>query len=496
MPSPMKNPSHTASRFRPARTPRPARVAALTLLLSLSAHAGAQALPPLPGPAFAPVGDNGRIAAGARGLRAIPGYGMIIGLGERSASLYHYAGRLCWRDPRVADADLVNLFIPYYARSHQPRDFAFAQSPDSTQLHAKPLSQLPPACTAGTDRGTPLYLFDAVSTTLRTYYPFNRERDVDWGKRIARLRPGAAAARSDAELVPIFTELLRGLDDAHTSITGELDGKRFAIENERGYTFARLRQIHAQRAPSELFFEWINGWLDAQRAQADALLVAGSRRSELDGKVVWGRLEGNVGYLSIGQMMGFGEGLSEDRRLIGETIDRALRDLAATDSLVLDIAHNTGGSDEVSSDIAARFADRTRLAYTKHAHGADSVQPQPFFVGPRGQSRYRKPVYLLTSELTASAAEVFGLMMRTLPNVTQVGQPSLGVFSDALFKVLPNGWYLSLTNEVYRDARGQVHEGPGLPPDVAIAVYSANDFETGYPKALRRVARLAAQHGH
>ena len=74
------------------------------------------------------------------------------------------------------------------------------------------------------------------------------------------------------------------------------------------------------------------------------------------------------------------------------------------------------------------------------------------------------PVYLLTSDVTLSAGEVFALYMRALPNVIQVGGNTRGAFSDMIEKPLPNGWTLSLSAEVYRDPQGQSYEAQGLPP--------------------------------
>jgi C-terminal processing protease CtpA/Prc len=113
-------------------------------------------------------------------------------------------------------------------------------------------------------------------------------------------------------------------------------------------------------------------------------------------------------------------------------------------------------------------------------------------IAPGGQSRYRKPVYLLTSEFTCSAAETFTMMMRTLPNVNQVGQRTQGIFSDGLAKLLPNGWIFSLSNEIYRDAWGISYETHGLPPDYPLVVYPERETPESYGRALQRVARLAA----
>lgn len=447
-------------------------------------------LPPLPESALRPVFVDGAVAADARGLWAVPGYGDIYALSAGGAAMYHYASGLCW--PVAVDSGtILDKVTRYYGRSPRPRDFVLASSPQSTQLHALDLQRLPAACAAAVDRSRPLYTFDAVSLTLKELYAYNRERGLDWNPRIARLRPAAARTRSDAELQPVMAELLRGIDDLHTILVGDVDGREFEIQGQRGAHFNRLRQRFEQQPHRELFLDWLQSWIAEERTQADAQLLPGSRRSALDGRVVWGRLPGGVGYLAVTAMGGYGDSDEANRAAAGGAVDQALAELQDTRSLVFDIAHNLGGLDVVSAEIAARFADRERLAYRKHPYANPRVQPQPLRVAPAGQSRYLKPVYLLTSEFTCSAGETFTMMMRALPQVTQVGQPTQGIFSDGLAKFLPNGWTLSLSNEVYRDASGESYEARGLPPAMSLAVYPARASAGSYGRALRRAARWA-----
>lgn len=465
--------------------------AAAAALVAAPVLAAPATLPPLPPSALRPVVVAGAIAADARGLWAVPGYGDLYALSAEGASMYQFAGGLCWPVP-VDSGTILDKATAYYARSPRPRDFVLASSPQGTQLHALDLPRLPAACTAVLDRTRPLYTFDAVSLTLKELYAYNRERDLDWDARIARLRPAAARARSDAELQPVMAELLRGIDDLHTILAGDVDGREFEIQGQRGAHFNRLRQRFERQPHSELFLDWLQTWIAAERAQADAQLLPGSRRSALDGRVVWGRLPGKVGYLAVTAMAGYGDSETANRAAAGRAVDQALAELEDTRALVFDIAHNLGGLDAVSAEIAARFADRERLAYRKHPHADPRVQPQPLYIAPAGRSRYLKPVYLLTSEFTCSAGETFAMMMRTLPHVTQVGQPTQGIFSDGLAKFLPNGWTMSLSNEVYRDASGESYEARGLPPALSLAVYPARESAGSYGRALRRAARWAA----
>ncbi|MET4730658.1 carboxyl-terminal processing protease [Lysobacter enzymogenes] len=467
-------------------------LAAAALVAVAPALAGPATLPPLPESALRPVVADGAIVADARGLWAVPGYGDLYALSADGASMYHYAGGLCW-PVGAASGTILDKVTAYYGRSARPRDFVIASSRQGTQLHAVGLNRLPAACAAPIDRSRPLYTFDAVALTLKSLYAYNRERNLDWNARIARLRPTAARARNDAELRPVMAELLRGLDDLHTALYGETDGRSFEIQGQRGAHFNRLRQRFDQQPHELAFLDWLQTWIAQERVQADAQLLPGTRRSALDGQVVWGRLPGGVGYLAVTAMAGAGGNEDEQRAAAGRALDAALADLKDTRALVFDIAHNLGGLDMVSAEIAARFADRERLAYTKHPYADTRVEPQPLRIAPAATARYLKPVYLLTSEFTCSAGETFTMMMRTFPHVVQVGQPTQGIFSDGLAKFLPNGWTFSLSNEIYRDARGESFEARGLPPDRYASVYPAQESANSYGRALRRVAQWAAQ---
>ena len=82
---------------------------------------------------------------------------------------------------------------------------------------------------------------------------------------------------------------------------------------------------------------------------------------------------------------------------------------------------------------------------------------------------------MLTSNVTVSAAEIFTMAMRALSNVTHAGQATRGALSDELTKRLPNGWRVTLSNEIYLDAAGKAWEGAGVPPKLAIPVFKETE---------------------
>jgi C-terminal processing protease CtpA/Prc len=63
-----------------------------------------------------------------------------------------------------------------------------------------------------------------------------------------------------------------------------------------------------------------------------------------------------------------------------------------------------------------------------------------------------------------------------MPGVTLMGQRTAGMLSDNLLKPLPNGWEVSLSNEIYAAHDGVVFEGLGVAPDVAAISMDAAAF--------------------
>jgi hypothetical protein len=420
---------------------------------------------------------------------------MLFDLRAHKADVYDRAGGLCWRDTEYMNARSVNDLIPFVATDSSPSTLMFASSPDGTDYRTESLSTLPPACSEMQDRDSPFYIFKAVTASLQEFYPFAREHGVDWAERASRLQPRMASVHNNVELLAIFTELFRGVTDPHTSLAGNIDGKPFRLRSFRGQDFKALELAYSRQSQYDIFLDWFyKRWMPGELDQASAALLPGTRRQAFESKLVWGKLNGNVGYLAINAMGGFGQAdtLAEDRSMLGPALDQALTDLKSTRAVVLDISHNLGGEDEISSDIAARFAERARKAYSKQAFHSGTVQW--FQTTPHQGIVYLKPVYLLTSELTASAAEVFSMRMRELPHAVQIGETTQGVFSDSTEKGLPNGWILAMSTEVYRDPNGRNYEGTGLSPAIPYRVIAIDPAMATYRNAVLHAAELAAMH--
>ena len=118
---------------------------------------------------------------------------------------------------------------------------------------------------------------------------------------------------------------------------------------------------------------------------------------------------------------------------------------------------------------------------------------QAVHVTPADTENYAGNLFILTSELTASAAEIFVLSLLQHPRLTLIGEPTQGILSDTLERHLPNGWYLTLSNEIYRASDGQIYEDVGIPPHIHLPFLGRKGREEGRDPILDFALRLTKE---
>lgn len=309
---------------------------------------------------------------------------------------------------------------------------------------------LPEACTTVDPAGaTPKDVVDAVWIAMKDHYAFFDLYGVDWDDRRA-LTPTADATLSDDEIETLLLEMMAGLDDGHVHFGSPA----------RGYESPSERP---DWMPTEDSFT-----RDGLRQMAETNAEATLTRSDAS-PFVYGLRDDGIGYIAINEMdvpVPFG---GKSIPSAADAFADVLADLADAKALVIDIRYNPGGSDTISFGIAGHFVDADTPVFTKTTKDGDgATDPFTAILSPAAATAVSRPTIVVTSRLTGSAAEIFTLAMRTLPQVTTIGEPTGGGLSDVMGFVLPNGWGLGLSNQTYLTMDGALFEGIGIPPDVGI----------------------------
>jgi hypothetical protein len=130
-------------------------------------------------------------------------------------------------------------------------------------------------------------------------------------------------------------------------------------------------------------------------------------------------LNENIGYLQLNGFTGFAEEAKP-------VLTAALRFLANTDAIIIDLTNNGGGAGSMVELLSSYFyPERTRLndMYNRVAGTTEQAWAEP----AHGENmKLSMPVYILTSHRTFSAAEDFSYAMQVNKRALTVGEASGG----------------------------------------------------------------------
>lgn len=420
------------------------------------------------------------------------GYGYAIEVGRKRIALFHVTSDSCVEETEGAE-QLRHYFTdtpPEISADKQSANFkvTFEDYP----IAMRKIERLPQVCETLT-ANTPQANYDTFVSYFTKHYAFFDLYDVDWTKSAAAARASVNDSTNDAELFDILSDLLRPLKDGHVSLVGVINDKGKVYQPNPGIVKETLSAL----ANAE-------GLKDAERKKyGDAFLerywlksvgqgiLQGAGKMKGGYFVQFGMASDTVGYIGFLTVAGFANGDLMDERAdmteLNKIMDSALAkfEKSGARAVIIDVSTNQGGYDFISRAIASRFAEEKVFVYDKYAADSSISLPHREYVTPYAGARFGGPVYVLTSNATVSGGEILTLALRALPNGIHAGQTTRGAFSDVLSKRLPNGWEVSLSNEVYADAEGVVWEGRGIAPELPLPVFEKEDLVGSHVRAIR-----------
>jgi hypothetical protein len=318
--------------------------------------------------------------------------------------------------------------------------------------------------------------FKSFWYTFNSNYAFFKERELDWQQVYYNYLPKVRKVKTNLEFALILQEVIEKFNDGHIKM--EIPDSIF--------------KNHSNPRPEEspISKDQILSHIETKYLKESS--------SYNNGVIRWGILKNsNIGYIGITDMNDFAhyipdqfqntnkfdsiynlkkssveplELFQDEIKGVNWIMKRVLRDLNRADPIILDLRFNSGGYETVALELLSYFVSEEKEVISikvKTKHGFTPVQK----ISLTPQINKSKKIYLLLSPATASAAEVFALASLSYSNIKIIGSRSSGIFSEILWKQLPNGWKYSLSNEVYMSYKNKTYEGKGIPVD----------FELDYP---------------
>lgn len=315
----------------------------------------------------------------------------------------------------------------------------------------------------------PIYNFDQLWTEFNDRYASFDIREINWDHIYDQYRKEVTHQTSESQLFDICCRMLQELSDGHVNIL--MNPKHITRDNYCGATtFSHIKdQFPDLRVLKKL--------------TDSTLQEVGFKFHPTSTKLLTLATSVRFGYLRI-------DAMTMSRRKLKSTLKASMKMFIDKEGVILDIRFNGGGDDKISFDIAGRFTDHKMVGHYKRTRKKGTKEYSPlrrYDIHPNGKERYTGPTVLLTSNYSASAADVFAMIMKELPHVTLIGNHTEGIFSDMQSIKMPNGWVVTLSHQQYFSAAMINYEGQGIAPEILVKNFRDDSAD---PVILRAIEKI------
>jgi Peptidase family S41 len=185
----------------------------------------------------------------------------------------------------------------------------------------------------------------------------------------------------------------------------------------------------------------------------------------------------NIGYLKLDWFA--------EPEVCGESLVSAMKTLSRAVGLVIDLRENSGGSPEMVKFLAGWLFDRPAFLWNPRENSAANMWTHSPMAG---SGLANKPVWVLTSPRTYSAAEEFAYNLKMLHRATLVGETTAGATDVGVFHRIDDHFGIGLRESrvanPYPSTDWAVH---GVEPDIRVS--AAQALDTAQRLAVTDLAR-------
>lgn len=200
-------------------------------------------------------------------------------------------------------------------------------------------------------------------------------------------------------------------------------------------------------------------------------------------------LSGNIAYIALNT---FGNDST--------AIEFAARfeEISKAKAIIFDVRNNGGGNTSTGWDILSYLIDTTKEVHSSYTRDYrptwrawnrnQQISVNKSALGPNNKLPYTKPVIVLTSARTFSAAEDFAAAFKTMNRGLLIGEPTGGSSGQPLFITLPGNGTARICTKRDMLGNGEEFVGKGVMPDKFVSP-AIHDIRNGIDAELQAAIR-------
>jgi hypothetical protein len=180
--------------------------------------------------------------------------------------------------------------------------------------------------------------------------------------------------------------------------------------------------------------------------------------------------------------------------MAGDVLTAAMNLVAQGDALIIDLRNNGGGADTSAALLTGYLLDRAQPLSGTYDRPSDRMTPSqsPHWV-PGRRFGETKPLYILTSRKTFSAAEAFAYDLQALKRATVIGEVTGGGAHPFAYRRVHPHFALDLPEgRSVNPVTGTNWQDVGVRPDVPVAADQALDKALALARSATIKGRSAA----
>lgn len=440
--------------------------------------------------------ENASINPLIKGYWKSIGNGYILDATTDSILLYSYTKNFCYKEKNDYIEDLLNSKARFTRQNDTLSIYSADFGEKSNMLQIKHdyvrIDRLPKNHLSFSEMKNlgAKKLFTLFIETFEENYAFSRERNLNWNSIKTEFESKISDTTSEKELFQILGQIVTLTKDHHTKIIAE-NGQTLQY---RGSPSAEIvSEAFKKQSSISKLDDYFNLFFNTNYKNITDSLLNGNGQKVANGKIEWGHLKNDIGYISIYSFDGFTpKGFTRKQQIdsLNFYMERIINSLKDTKAIILDVSFNFGGFEAASLTVASYFTDKPKLAFTSQVYNNGSFYDEDrVYIRPADKIVYTKPLYILTTDISRSQAEGFAMTMKANSNVKLVGTNTLGILSSMLGKSIGN-FYFTSSNQRLLSFDGRYYEVTGVVPDIKMTVFNKQNIFGGHMDAIRKIVKI------